>query len=120
MIIKVHGELDHHYAAKIRQLIDQRIIELGIKNLIVDVSEITFMDSSGIGVILGRYNIVDSKGGSIYLTGINNKIDKIISMSGLLSLVHIAKTLPDALHIIEGIDVDISKDISELYHEVYI
>ena len=49
------GELDHHAAAKVRGDIDDTMDRYGAKNLIFDFSRVTFMDSAGIGVVLGRY-----------------------------------------------------------------
>ena len=56
------GELDHHSAAAVRQALDAAM-EDGVRELVLDLSGVSFMDSSGIGVILGRYRILRARGG---------------------------------------------------------
>lgn len=123
MIVKIAGELDHHYAAKIREVIDAKIRELDIRNLVFDMSSIVFMDSSGIGVILGRYKLIKRIGGVVYLAGINKKIGKIIEMSGLQSVI---KTVPEIDLALNELKNTISQDLQsfnehkKIIHEIYV
>ena len=55
LVVKFDGELDHHVAKNIRTKIDEIIDQQGVRNLIFDLNNMKFMDSSGIGVIIGRY-----------------------------------------------------------------
>ena len=57
LLLKLTGELDHHNAEKIRKKLDKEIISNGAQTVVFDLSGLTFMDSSGIGVLLGRYKL---------------------------------------------------------------
>ena len=87
LTIKIKGDLDHHLANKIRDKIDREIEKQPPKQLIFDLSDVRFMDSSGIGVIMGRYKKVKAHGGSVAFMGVNDCIDKLVQMSGLLRII---------------------------------
>ena len=87
LIAKVSGELDHHIAGRIRDEADARIVKDSIKKLIFDFSELNFMDSSGIGVIMGRYRQVIFKGGRIGVTGVKAGVERIFKLSGLYKII---------------------------------
>lgn len=87
LTITLEGELDHHSAESIRESIDREIESSGCLNLTLDMSGVTFMDSSGLGVILGRYRKLNAQGGTLYLSGANASIERILRMSGLYSLI---------------------------------
>lgn len=80
------GELDHHNASEIRGRLD-RMLDGGVKELTLDMSGITFMDSSGIGVILGRYRRMNESGGNLYISGLSGYAEKILRMAGVLKLI---------------------------------
>lgn len=84
---KIIGELDHHYAAEIKDQLDNKIISDGINTLIFDFSGLTFMDSSGIGVIIGRYKLMKSIGGQVYILSTNKNVDKLLSLSGIPDII---------------------------------
>lgn len=80
-------ELDHSNAIEIRTQIDKNIY-LGLaKNVEFDFSKTKFMDSSGIGMIMGRYKLVKPLGGKVILTGETGNVERIIKMSGLYKLI---------------------------------
>ena len=86
---KLTGELDHHSAPKVRQCIDQRIMK-GSNNLILDLTELSFMDSSGLGVILGRYKLVTQCGGNMQIVvGGNKAIKKLLCLGGIEKIIKI-------------------------------
>lgn len=86
---RLTGELDHHGVPKVRESIDQKILN-GSNNLELDLTELSFMDSSGIGLILGRYKLISGIGGTMTIVAGNNKcINKILSMSGISRLMPI-------------------------------
>ena len=87
LTIRLEGELDHHSAESIRTLIDNEIAESGCTDLILDMEGVTFMDSSGLGVILGRYRLLNSQGGTLSICGANSTVERILRMSGLYSLI---------------------------------
>lgn len=80
------GELDHHSAAQVRSALDGAL-EADVLELQLDMRGITFMDSSGIGVILGRYKILQERGGRLCITAMSTYAARILKMSGVLSLV---------------------------------
>ena len=100
LITKVSGELDHHGAKKIRNETDTRIIRGRVKNLIFDFSDISFMDSSGIGMVIGRYKLIKSYGGNVVIITSNPSVEKILTMSGIHRIIDIYPTLnqvPDVI-----------------------
>lgn len=80
------GEIDHHSSAVIRPLIDEKIMEFQPKSLVLDFSGITFMDSSGVGLIMGRYKLINEIGGEIYVINIPKYLRHVMKMSGLNKL----------------------------------
>lgn len=89
-IIKVRpaGELDHHSADEARMQLEECIKDETIKELILDMSQLSFMDSSGIGVILGRYRTMNKRGGKVSVINMSSQIDRILKMSGLYQVIH--------------------------------
>ena len=87
LVIRLNKELDHHNSEAIRQRADRLIEIKGIKNIIFDFENVSFMDSSGIGVIMGRYKKIVFNKGQIVVVNINERIDRILRMSGLYRLV---------------------------------
>ncbi|MDD6485179.1 MAG: anti-sigma factor antagonist [Clostridiales bacterium] len=81
--VRPSGELDHHAAKLIRTKIDDEILRTGAVNLAFDLSRVTFMDSSGVGVIIGRYRKITALGGRVFLYGMNENVEKLCRMSGL-------------------------------------
>ena len=86
LTVRLLGELDHAMARDIRDQIDERIGG-DIRKLIFDLSGLEFMDSSGIGLIIGRYKLMRRLGGSVAVFGSNARIDGIFEMAGLYQLV---------------------------------
>lgn len=83
LVIHVSQELDHHIANRIREAADACIIENKIRNIIFDFTGTVFMDSSGIGVIMGRYKLIRDYGGKIVVLHPGRNIQKILLYSGL-------------------------------------
>ena len=87
LIARLSGELDHSAATRLRGELDALIDETGVTRLLLDVSALEFMDSSGIGLVIGRYKRLAKRGGSVAVIGSNPRIDRIFNMAGLYSLV---------------------------------
>ncbi|MFZ5988652.1 MAG: anti-sigma F factor antagonist [Bacillota bacterium] len=98
LIATVIGELDHHSAEYIRQKLDSEIIKSTTKNVIFDFSEVTFMDSSGIGVIIGRYKNVQKLNGKMAITNISQQVKRIFDMSGLLKIIPAYDNIDNAIN----------------------
>lgn len=96
LVISLNAELDHHLADEMREVIDEIIDDRGVTRVIIDFSKIGFMDSAGIGLIMGRYKKVRDKG-SISVVGANESIKRILLISGLHKIVYIYDNLLDAV-----------------------
>ncbi len=80
---RLSGEIDHHKAPYIRQKIDSQAEYYRPKELHLDFSSVTFMDSSGIGLIMGRYRQISLLGGVLKVVNVPKGLLKIISLSGI-------------------------------------
>ena len=80
------GELDHHTAKEMRETIDAAI-ELNMPTLVIlDFKDITFMDSSGIGLVMGRYRNLQKTGASLHISGASPSIYKVMKLAGIEKL----------------------------------
>ena len=93
LIIRLDGDLDHHSTGRLRERIDRELRRTGAVNAAFDFSRVSFMDSSGIGFIMGRYKIVQAFGGKIIIYGLSDNVRRIIEMSGISQYVVTAKNL---------------------------
>lgn len=98
LLVKMYGEIDHHFTEYIRDKIDREFYIKGCQNIILDFENIGFMDSSGIGMIIGRYKIVQEKGGKIYAYGLKDNAKRIFDMSGLNKLIFCFDTKEEAIN----------------------
>ena len=80
-------EVDHCNATKIRKEVDKLIYDGRVINVEFDFTNTNFMDSSGIGMILGRHKLIKPLGGKIYLSGVEGNVERIIRVSGLYRLL---------------------------------
>jgi len=100
LLIKFHSDIDHHNAVQIRMKAD-RLIERGdLRNVVFDFEEVHFMDSSGIGMIMGRYKQVIFHGGKIAACGVSNEVDRILKISGLYRVMDKFDSAEDAIEAI--------------------
>jgi len=89
LIVKLAGELDHHSAADIRQAVDKELYFTPIKNIVFDFDGVTFMDSSGIGMVIGRYKQVRARGGKTLIIRAKPQVDRILELSGIKKIIEI-------------------------------
>lgn len=100
LIVRLKGDLDHHNAKVVRGKIDLLVEVNNIKNIIFDFEEMEFMDSSGIGLIMGRYKNLKLKNGNVYVSNINKKIDRIFNLSGIYKIIDKYEDVEKALQAI--------------------
>lgn len=81
------GELDHHSAAPLRVELDALLSDRSIHRLVLDLSGVSFMDSSGLGVVLGRYKLLKERGGSMRIRGASRPVGRILKMAGVYALL---------------------------------
>lgn len=89
MTIQMPKEIDHHCAKELRQDIDRMIEVSHVRNVTFDFSQTEFMDSSGIGVLIGRCRNLGYSGGSVQAIHVNGRVQKIFMVSGLNKLIPI-------------------------------
>ena len=106
IIIQISGEIDHHSAAGIRNHTESALLELGGKNIIYDFQKVTFMDSSGIGMLIGRYKQLETIGGRIAIVNINDTIAEMFHLSGLKVIIPVFDSTEAAVNYTEGRDKD--------------
>ena len=87
LVLHICEELDHHTAGQISKVVDLQIEKGNVRTLIFDFSGITFMDSSGIGMVMGRHRKMNFLGGRTFVTGIGDNADRIFRMSGLYRII---------------------------------
>lgn len=92
LVVKLDGEIDHHSAAEIRDGLDRLISENKPRNLVLELSGIDFMDSSGLGLVLGRYRRLTEMGAKMYIKNPGLRIEKILAMAGVDKLIKIIKS----------------------------
>ncbi len=91
LTVSVSGEIDHHNAAVIRYETDEAIQSSLAPCVRIDFGDVTFMDSSGIGFVMGRYRIVDSYGGCIEVVNLTDRIFSMMKLAGLEKYVTLRK-----------------------------
>ena len=87
--ITLHGEIDHHNAVRVRGEIDGLICEYRPRKTVLDLKEIEFMDSSGLGLIMGRYALMQRLKGELTLRDPNPRVVQIFSLAGLERMIRI-------------------------------
>src|SRR5699024_9924263 len=89
LIIRLTGELDHHEATILREAWQNKLREGTVKHVILNLEEVSFMDSSGIGVLLGRYKEILELGGELVVCSVSPAIKRILEMSGMFKIVRL-------------------------------
>ncbi len=87
LYLYLDGELDQSVADDLRQQIDQYLDKVNPKKVIFDMKKLLFMDSTGIGLIMGRYKKLRKRQIPIFITNPNSSIDKVLKISGLYSII---------------------------------
>jgi len=87
IVISLQGELDEKSAVQTRDYLDKRIRENRYYQVILDFAKVAFMDSTGIGVLLGRYKKLTEQGAELCVTNLNAQIDKVFRISGLYQII---------------------------------
>ncbi|MBR5809718.1 MAG: anti-sigma factor antagonist [Clostridia bacterium] len=101
LLVKVKDELDHHMAEKIKAEVDDKMRSTNAVNVIFDFSGLSFMDSSGLGVIMGRYKKARTLGGKVVVFGVNAGVLRIMEMSGLSKIIKLVPNYEKAIRILD-------------------
>ncbi len=97
LVITMSGELDQHVAASIRGELDRKIRTSGTQNIIFNMSKLKFMDSSGLGVIIGRYKTASALGGKTKIAAPSAEIKRLIKLSGLNKIISVCGSVETAM-----------------------
>lgn len=87
LTVTLNGDIDHHSAKSVRTKIDNEIFLVRPKNVVLDLSKVEFMDSSGLGLILGRYTKAGEIGCELKLKNPNKKVKKILNLAGVERII---------------------------------
>ncbi len=87
MVVLLPEQIDHHHIHSLCQAIDKIMLEREPDELIFDFSETKFMDSSGIGLLMGRYRKMEYMEGKVFLHNTNARLEKILQMSGITKII---------------------------------
>ena len=90
LLVEITEEIDHHVAEKIRRIVDDEITRYMPRKTIFDFSRVSFMDSAGIGMIIGRYKMMKLIGGSLEIINISQTVRRILEMSGINKIIPMA------------------------------
>ncbi len=83
LTVYVVGEIDHHSAGGWREAIDREIVCAQPTALVLDFSDVSFMDSSGVGLVMGRYKCMHAREGTLRLRGLSPRLEKMMTLAGL-------------------------------------
>src|SRR5699024_10187980 len=98
LVVRLSGALDHHEAEILREIWQQKLRDENVRHGIQDVEEMICMDSSGCGVLLGRYKEISQACGELVICKVNPSLKKIVDMSGLLKIIRLEDNEQYALH----------------------
>lgn len=86
IIAYLSGEIDHHLAKGIREEIDSAVERIIPEHLVLDFGGVTFMDSSGIGLVMGRYKLMQTFGGTVSVENVPKSLSKVMDIAGVSKL----------------------------------
>lgn len=92
LVVCIEGEIDHHNARLLRRKIDESLYFYRPRTVSLDLSGVAFMDSSGLGLILGRFTLARELGGTLRITDPCESVEKILDLAGTGRLIKIEKT----------------------------
>lgn len=95
-VVHVAGEIDVYTAPLLREVLDKQVAA-GRTNLVVDLEKVTFMDSTGLGVLVGRLKLVRGQNGSLRIVTAQERILKVFKITGLDKVFHIYPTIDGAV-----------------------
>ncbi|MBZ2173631.1 anti-sigma F factor antagonist [Schnuerera sp. xch1] len=97
LVVELKGELDHHTSEDARKKIEQYYYNNNLLNIILDLSQLKFMDSSGIGLVMGRYKNCKERNGNLLIVSTSPYVNKILKMSGLMKIIKVYSTIDEAI-----------------------
>ncbi|MFD1395101.1 anti-sigma F factor antagonist [Kroppenstedtia eburnea] len=99
LVVRLDGELDHHSATEVRERIDREWSKGIHGHLVLNLSKLTFMDSSGLGVILGRYRRISEMDGKMVLCAVQPSVYRLFELSGMMKILPFCEDEQTALNV---------------------
>lgn len=106
LVVRIQGELDLHTVNAFRQAVDKEMAVGRTKNMVLVMNDVSFIDSSGVGAILGRYRSINAQGGQMVAVGLRPLTRRILELSGVLRVIQTATSERRALARLQGGDRD--------------
>jgi stage II sporulation protein AA (anti-sigma F factor antagonist) len=97
LLVRLSGELDHHAAGKMRSQLEELMKDQRIKHLVLNLKQLSFMDSSGLGVILGRYKQLSSKNGQMVVCSMSPTVYRLFELAGMFKILTVKESEEEAL-----------------------
>ena len=97
LVVKFYGDVDNLVCSSYKTKLETVINENKYKKVVMDFSNVSFIDSSGLGLILGRYNQLKKYNGNLYMTGVNKQIEKIFNIAGIWTIMNKYDSLDQVL-----------------------
>ncbi len=97
LCVRLSGELDHHTAEDLRNRVNEIVEKQNIEHMLFNFKELHFMDSSGLGVILGRYKQIKNIGGEMVVCSVSPPVKRLFDMSGLFKIIRLEESEGQAL-----------------------
>ena len=95
LLVRLTGELDQCSAAGIRRDMDALLEDVRVRHLVLDLADMPFMDSSGLGVILGRYRTLQLRGGTVALMHLSPQVKRVYDLSGMARIIPVIEEKED-------------------------
>ena len=102
LVMRLNGDLDQASSENLKRRVVDIIDKYYIRNLIINLENVPFMDSSGIGFLIGRYTQIKNRRGKIIVCSMNEMIERIFNLSGLKRICHVARNEDEATKYLEG------------------
>ncbi|MGI6584510.1 MAG: anti-sigma F factor antagonist [Gracilibacteraceae bacterium] len=97
LIVRINGDIDHHSCEGIRAKIDKEIAKRSPRAILFDMEQVGFMDSSGIGVLIGRYKLISGGGGKAGMINVKPQIKRLCEICGLQKIIKIYPSKKQAI-----------------------
>ncbi len=98
LIVELKGEFDHHNAGEFKDLVEKELKKGIYDCLLLELSGLKFMDSSGVGAVIGRYKSISNTGGKVIACGLTPQVETIFEISGLKKIISIYPSLEEAIN----------------------
>jgi stage II sporulation protein AA (anti-sigma F factor antagonist) len=103
LLVRLQGELDHHQSGRLREAVDGAMERDPVKNLIFNMQGLSFTDSAGVGVLLGRYRKIRERGGRMAVCAVSGAVLKVLQIAGLPRIIPFFQSEAEALeHMVLG------------------